>query len=132
MNKAKLIKKLEKAIEPILEAKGYGDNPEELTENRSQDLYLTAEEVIATIGMRRCSCVFLSADLGGYDEDCFEDGENTGVYKNSNHIFVRLGKKVAKAMIADVYKPRLFKIRVTGYGASFLNSQMADKFSVSI
>tara|TARA_R110000772_G_scaffold5748_2_gene20542 strand:- start:1854 stop:2258 length:405 start_codon:yes stop_codon:yes gene_type:complete len=134
MNKAKLIKKLEQAIEPTLKAKGYGDNPEELRESSSEYVYLTAEELIATIGMRRCNYVALSTDLGGYDEECFKDGETTGVYAMSNNIHVRLGKKVAKKMIADVYSPKLFRVLVGGYHKMNTLYKYSDehKFSVSI
>lgn len=131
MNKAKLIKKLEKAIEPTLKAKGYGNNPEELRESSSEYVYLTAEELIATIGMRRCNYVALSTALGGYDEECFKDGENTAVYALSNHIHVRLGKKVAKKMIADVYSPKLFRVLVSGY-AQLSDNYTSKVFSVSM
>ena len=115
MNKAKLIQKIQKAIEPRMEPKGFGDNPEEMQETKSDRLFLTQDEVLCVIGMRKCTSVAISTDLGGYDESCFnEDGEAESVFKSSNRIHVRLGKKVAKKMIKDIYSPKLISVLAIG------------------
>ena len=128
MNKAKLIQKIQKAIEPRMEPKGYGDNPEEMQETKSDTLYLTQDEVLCVIGMRKCTSVAISTNLGGYDESCFgEDGKAERVFTSSNRVHVRLGKKVAKAMIKDVYSPKLFSVHAIG---SVLSSDDDGRFSI--
>ena len=128
MNKAKLIQKIQKAIEPRMESKGYGDNPEEMEETKSDTLYLTQDEVLCVIGMRKCTSVAISTNLGGYDESCFgEDGKAERVFTSSNRVHVRLGKKVAKAMIKDIYSPKLFSVLAIG---SVLSSDDDGRFSI--
>ena len=128
MNKAKLIQKIQKAIKPRMEPKGYGDNPEEMEETKSDTLYLTQDEVLCVIGMRKCTSVAISTNLGGYDESCFgEDGKAERVFTSSNRVHVRLGKKVAKAMIKDVYSPKLFSVHAIG---SVLSSDDDGRFSI--
>ncbi len=130
MNKAKLIQKIQKATQRRMEPKGYGDNPEEMQETQNGTIYLTQEEVLCVIGMRKCTMVLLSTDLGGYDESSFgEDGEAERVYRSANHVHVRLGKKVAKAMIKDVYSPKLFAVRVFG---TSLRTEDSDSFTMSL
>ena len=127
MNKAKLIQKIQKAIEPRMEPKGYGDNPEEMQETKSDTLYLTQDEVLCVIGMRKCTSVAISTNLGGYDESCFgEDGKAERVFTSSNRVHVRLGKKVAKAMIKDIYNPKLISVHAIGSVLSDDN----DRFSI--
>jgi len=128
MNKAKLIQKIQKATQSRMEPKGYGDNPEEMQETNSDNIYLTPEEVICVIGMRKCTTVSLSTDLGGYDEECFnENGEAERVYRSANHVHVRLGKKVAKRMIKDIFNPKLISVLVIG-SSSFTEDN--DRFSI--
>ena len=127
MNKAKLIQKIQKAIEPRMEPKGYGDNPEEMQETKSDRLFLTQDEVLCVIGMRKCTSVAISTNLGGYDESCFgEDGKAERVFTSSNRVHVRLGKKVAKAMIKDIYNPKLISVHAIGSVLSDDN----DRFSI--
>jgi hypothetical protein len=127
MNKAKLIQKIQKAIEPRMEPRGYGDNPEEMQETKSDTLYLTQDEVLCVIGMRKCTSVAISTNLGGYDESCFgEDGKAERVFTSSNRVHVRLGKKVAKAMIKDIYSPKLISVHAIGSVLSDDN----DRFSI--
>jgi len=127
MNKAKLIQKIQKAIEPRMEPKGFGDNPEEMQETKSDRLFLTQDEVLCVIGMRKCTSVAISTNLGGYDESCFgEDGEAESVFNSANHIHVRLGKKVAKKMIKDIYSPKLISVLAIG---SVLSDD-DDRFSI--
>jgi len=126
MNKAKLIQKIQKAIEPRMEPKGYGDNPEEMEETKSDYLYLTQDEVICVIGMRRCNRVSVSTSLGGYDESSFgEDGKAERVFTHANSVFINLGKKVAKKMIKDIHAPKLISVYVIGYVIDG-----SDKFSI--
>tara|TARA_R100000315_G_C5158130_1_gene90867 strand:- start:102 stop:485 length:384 start_codon:yes stop_codon:yes gene_type:complete len=127
MNKVKLIQKIQKATTVRMEPRGYGDNPEEMTETRSGSIYLTQEEVICVIGMRKCTSVSIGVSLGGYDEESFdENGEAVNYYPHCNRVHTNLGKKQAKRMIKEIVSPKLISVLVIG------NYDNDDKFSMCL
>tara|TARA_R100000353_G_scaffold175282_1_gene145215 strand:- start:303 stop:689 length:387 start_codon:yes stop_codon:yes gene_type:complete len=128
MNKVKLIQKIQKATTVRMEPRGYGDNPEEMKETRSGNIYLTQEEVNCVIGMRKCTSVSMGVNLGGYDDECFdENGKATKHYPHSNHVHIRLGKKQAKRMINAITGPKLIQVLVIGDYADD-----SDKFCICL
>tara|TARA_R100000781_G_scaffold114727_2_gene86358 strand:+ start:879 stop:1250 length:372 start_codon:yes stop_codon:yes gene_type:complete len=119
----KLIQKIEKAIEPRMEEKGYGDNPTELVEERYGYIYLTPVEVLKSIKMRRCEDVLLSTSLGGYTNESIE---NNTFFPHANSFWIDLTKKQAKEMI-DLDSNYLIKVRVS---ASWRDG--SDKFRMML
>ena len=99
MKNQKLINKIEKAIETRMEAKGYGDNPEELVEENSSTIYLTAQELLTVVKMKRCTGVSLSTCLGGHTEQSIEEGK---YYTHANSFWVSLTKKQAKEAVSKL------------------------------
>ena len=128
MNKVKLIQKIQKATTVRMEPRGYGDDPEEMTETRSGNIYLTQEEVVCAIGMRKCTSVSMGVSLGGYDDECFdENGKATKHFPHCNRVHISLGKKQAKRMINAIVSPKLIEVLVIG---SYDHD--SDKFSMCL
>jgi hypothetical protein len=126
MTNQKLINKIEKAIESRMEAKGYGDNPEELEETNSSYIYLTAQELLTAIKMKRCTSVSLSTCLGGHTEQSIEEGK---YYTHANSIWVSLTKKQAKAAATKLDGSDMM-IKVLFCGNRWKHNPDTNKFSI--
>lgn len=94
-----LKKRIENALTPRMEPKGYGDNPEELQEINYGSFYVSVNELVKLIKMRKCTSVGIATQNNGYTEEAIE---NNQVYRDWFLSSVTVTKKQAK-QLADNY-----------------------------
>ena len=113
-----LKKRIENAITPRMEPKGFGDNPEELHETNHDNIYVSMEELLKIINMRKCTTVAITSRNNGYTEESIQ---NDQVYVDSFFSSVFVTKKQAKLLAGDYARqssyrdePMLLKVGVYG------------------
>ena len=114
-----LKKRIENALTPRMEPKGWGDNPEELQELDYGSFYVSVEELMKLIKMRKCTSVAIVSQNNGYTEEAIE---NTQVYRDWFFSTVTVTKKQAKQLVANYVRQSSYKdepmfLQVTVYNS---------------